>query len=129
MQDLAVDKDVKAGKVIPNQYLILSFNFARINRSSDLKAAEFALNNMINNSMKKFYQTYASYMGSDTAKELIQTLIDPADSVSSLTMCTDLVQAILRVAEGVNNHPLADVKGVSNRLCLHCSWLSYCSCL
>jgi len=118
LQGLAVDKDVKAGKVTPGQYLILSFNFARINRSGDFKVAETALKNMINGSIKQFYSTYASYLGSNTDEELMQKLIQPEDAIYSLAECIRMVQKTLRAMKGVSNHPLADVKGVSNRSCL-----------
>jgi hypothetical protein len=114
LQGLAVDKDVKAGKVTPGQYLILSFNFAGLNRSNDLRIADIALNNMINDSIKQFYSTYASYFGHDTDEELMQKLIKPDDSISSLAECIRVVQKTLR-AVADDSHPLADVKGVSNK--------------
>ena len=63
LQDLAVNNDVKAGKVMPGQYLILSFDFSAFNHSDDLKVAEIALNDMINDSIKQFYSTYILYPG------------------------------------------------------------------
>ena len=47
----------------------------------------------------------------------------------AFTECISVVQETLRAAERVDNHVLADVKGVNNRLYLHYSWLSYRSCL
>ena len=116
MQNLAVDMDVKAGKIIPSQYLILSFSFASIDRSSDIKVAEASLRNMIIASINQFYSTYEVYLGHD-GDELIQKLVKPDDAIFSLAECVRTVQMTLRANEGVNNH-LADVKGVSSRLCL-----------
>lgn len=118
LQNLDVDNDVKAGKVTPGQYLILSFNFAGINRPNDFKLAEYELGRMIIGSLRLFYRTYAPYLGRGTCEELIQRYIDPNSPTFSLSECVYLVQDTLRAAEMISNHPLADVKGVSNRLCL-----------
>ena len=116
MQGLDVDKDVKKGKVTPGQYLVLSFDFAKLYPSDDLKVTELELSEMMINSIKAFYQTYASYLGNDTSKQLIRELVDSNSATSSLTECVRVVQEALRAAEGVSNHRLADVKGVSDKL-------------
>ena len=124
LQGLSVNKDVKAGKVIPGQYLILSFNFSGLYHSDDIKVAETVLNNMINKSIEQFYNTYASYLGSKTSEQLIQDLIMQDNAISSFAECISVVQEKLRAVKGFNNHLLGDVKGVSNRSYLHCCLLS-----
>ncbi|CAJ0626544.1 4119_t:CDS:2 [Entrophospora sp. SA101] len=111
-QDLDVDKDVQKGKVIPGQYLILSLDFAGINRSNDLKIAEAALHDMINDSIEQFYRTYASYL--ERPYDNLQKLIKQDNSISSISKCISIVQDKLRTVEeeGDSKHLLANVKGI-----------------
>ncbi|CAG8557114.1 3391_t:CDS:2 [Ambispora gerdemannii] len=99
LQNLLVEKDVQAERVTTNQYLILHFNFAGLNHSSDPKIAESALN-MINNAIRQFYSTYASHLGGETSKDLEN--------------CVRIVQEKLQTVnyEENSNHPLAYVKGI-----------------
>ena len=114
MQDLAVDEDVKAGKVIPGQYLVLSINFARPKCLNDLTATDFDFNQPIIGAIKDFYRKYGFYLGM-TAEELIENEIIPNNATASFTNCISFVLQKLQNSKGVKNHPLADVKGVRNR--------------
>ena len=77
---------------------------------------------MVNVAIKQFYRTYASYLGGDTAKQLIQALIDQSNAIASLTECVSVVQAALRaVPKGDTEHRLAGVKGLTT---VHCGPLS-----
>src|SRR5437868_3309512 len=60
---LAIDSNVKARKVTLGQYFVLSFDFASLNRSSNMMVAESALNDMMNNAIKQFYSTYMPWLG------------------------------------------------------------------
>ncbi|KAF9367629.1 hypothetical protein CPB97_005496, partial [Podila verticillata] len=59
---LDVNRDVENGKGFPGQYLILAFDFSKVNCSPNLKTAEDSLGSMINNTIEAFYQTYAPYL-------------------------------------------------------------------
>jgi hypothetical protein len=112
-KDLDVDGEVQAKRVVPGQYLVLSFNFAEINRSKDIKVAEASLNDMINNAIKRFYRTYAPYLGNYSAEQLIERHVKQDNAVSSLDDCVSLVQMILKAVNNSNiDHPLAGVKGI-----------------
>jgi hypothetical protein len=104
---------VKSGKVTPGQYLILTFNFSAVHRSSDLKTAEDSLGGMINNSIKKFYKTYAPYLGETTSEQLIDKN-SAHSAVGSLGACVNLVKEILNNIRDEDD-PLYGVKGVSAR--------------
>ncbi|CAG8450874.1 5264_t:CDS:2 [Paraglomus occultum] len=111
--NLDVDKDVQAGKVTPGQYLMLSLDFSAINRSADVKVAEYDLQQMLNNSIKQFYSTYARYLGNRSSEELIERLVNPESATSSLKECVRVVQEKLRaVQKDDDNAPLAGVKGI-----------------
>ncbi|RUP48769.1 hypothetical protein BC936DRAFT_144021 [Jimgerdemannia flammicorona] len=111
-QDLAVHHDVQAGKVFPGQYLILSIDFAGFNYSSEAKVAEFAINSMINDALKRFHRTYADFLGDVESKDLIEELIEPANSISSFENCVQIVKEILLAKSGDPEHSLAGVKGI-----------------
>ncbi|KAI8344978.1 hypothetical protein B0O80DRAFT_534669, partial [Mortierella sp. GBAus27b] len=109
-ESLDVDRDVKSGKVRPGQYLTLTFDFSKVNRSRDIETAEAGLNDMINNSIRAFYTKYAPYLGTATSHQLIEARVAPR-AVSSLTLCVELVEEALN-AVSEKDDPLYDVKGI-----------------
>ncbi|KAG0264059.1 hypothetical protein DFQ27_001452, partial [Actinomortierella ambigua] len=109
-KSLDVDRDVESGKVTPGQYLILAFDFSAVNHSPDVEVAEASLNDMLNNSIRAFYMTYAPYLGTATSYQLIKESTSP-DAVESLAACVSLVQEALK-AVTEEDDPLAGVKGI-----------------
>ncbi|RUP43713.1 hypothetical protein BC936DRAFT_136827 [Jimgerdemannia flammicorona] len=107
---LDVDKDVKAGKLTPGQYFILTLNFAKINRSDDLKVATASLNQMVNSAVERFYKTYAKYLDCGTSEMLIKShVVD--DCTNSFEDCIFLVNEVLEATKGTH-HPLANINGI-----------------
>ncbi|CAG8566696.1 8268_t:CDS:2 [Ambispora leptoticha] len=112
---LAVDQDVQAGTVMHNQYLVLSFDFSKIDRDSDPKVAKAGLFEMINKAIGLFYAKYAVYLNEAIKLSQMftdQPLINQNNAISSLDQCVNVVQLALQTAEGVVNHPLAGMKGI-----------------
>ncbi|RVD90412.1 uncharacterized protein DFL_001378 [Arthrobotrys flagrans] len=100
---LDVQNDIDKGNIKPGQYFVLKFNFSRIGASKDL-AGE--LNQVLNNSIKRFYRVYASYLGrkrSDLLKE-----INEDSAHISLENCVGVVELALRAQLDA----LADVRGI-----------------
>ncbi|KAG0196105.1 hypothetical protein BGX28_000135, partial [Mortierella sp. GBA30] len=110
-QGLDVDQDVESGKISPGQYLILAFDFSKVNRSPNLETAEESLGGMINNTVETFYRVYAPYLGKATGKQLTDELISPSDPVRSLGRCVTLVQEALNAVMETDD-PLYGVKGI-----------------
>ncbi|RUS31429.1 hypothetical protein BC938DRAFT_477841, partial [Jimgerdemannia flammicorona] len=107
---LDVDKDVKAGKLTPGQYFTLTLNFAKINRSDDLKVATASLNQMVNSAVERFYKTYAKYLDCGTSEMLIKShVVD--DCTKSFEDCIFLVNEVLEATKGTH-HPLANINGI-----------------
>lgn len=105
-----MDRDVGSGKVSPGQYLVLAFDFSKVNRSPNLETAEESLGGMINNAVEAFYQTYAPYLGHKSSEELIKEKISSSDPVKSLGRIVNLVrEALIAVTE--RDDPLNGVKG------------------
>ncbi|KAF9385135.1 hypothetical protein BGX21_001137 [Mortierella sp. AD011] len=107
---LDVDRDVKSGRVIPGQYLILPFDFSEVDRSRDLSVATKSLADMINGTVKQFYMTYAPYLGDKSSDQLIKENISPR-AATSLRDCVISVQARLNNVMGKDD-PLYGVKGI-----------------
>ncbi|KAF9368743.1 hypothetical protein CPB97_004296 [Podila verticillata] len=108
-QCLDVDRDVEIGKVSPGQYLILAFDFSKVNRSPNLETAEECLGGMINNAVEAFYQTYAPFLGHKASEELINEKISSSDPVKSLGRLVNLVREALN-AVTERDDPLDGVK-------------------
>lgn len=112
LKGLDVDKDVTDHKILPNQYLVLRFDFSMIERSDDIRQTELSLGYMINNSIMEFYKSCAPYLGEGA--RLIEKRVhkNPAES---LRECVKLVRDTLRkvIENEEQQHPLARVKGVS----------------
>ncbi|KAF9351659.1 hypothetical protein BGX26_010372 [Mortierella sp. AD094] len=111
-QGLDVDRDVKSGRGIPGQYLILTFDFSQVNRSPDLGAAENSLNDMVNGDIEAFYRTYAPYLGESPSDQLIHENISSSDPLKSLGRCVSFVRKALNSVIEIHD-PLYGVKGVS----------------
>lgn len=101
---------MKNGTVSPCQYLILAFDFSKVNRSPDLKTAEDSLGGMINNAVEAFYKTYAPYLGHKASEELIKENRSSSDPVKSLGAAVNLVQEVLNTVTEKDD-PLNGVKG------------------
>ncbi|KAG0336155.1 hypothetical protein BG000_006872 [Podila horticola] len=108
-QGLDVDRDVGSGKVSPGQYLVLAFDFSKVNRSSNLETEEESLGGMINNAIEAFYQRYAPYLGHKSSEELIKEKISSSDPVKSLGRIVNLVGEVLD-AVTERDDPLNGVK-------------------
>ena len=115
IQDLDIDKEVKAGNIHHNQWLVLKFDFSAVERSPDPLAARNCLCNSINSFIEKYCQTYHRYLGYDTFDELVQKIVNLGNAVKSLQNCVRLTRERLRTANDPRhkNHPLHGVEGVS----------------
>jgi hypothetical protein len=60
-----VQKDIEGKKCKPGQYFVLRFDFSTIQASPDLAEANRSLIVALNFSFRKFYETYARYLGED----------------------------------------------------------------
>ncbi|KAL1918561.1 uncharacterized protein VTP21DRAFT_3221 [Calcarisporiella thermophila] len=103
-QDLAIDRDVQAKKIIPGQYLVLSFDFAGVNRTSDIGKAERELAKMINRAIGRFYRSYASYLGN----KIIQ--IDYLDIPPSISQGHIRGQKALSLSNIIDTNTLVQLK-------------------
>ncbi|KAF8532779.1 AAA-ATPase-like domain-containing protein, partial [Trichophaea hybrida] len=110
-KDLDVDKDVQDKKIFPNQYLVLVLDFSAVRQSTN---NTYAIDEMINIAVKKFYNRYAPFLGKRTSSELVYQLINPANACVSLQNCVELVSSTLQevIDQDKQDHPLAGVKGV-----------------
>jgi hypothetical protein len=115
-QNLDVEKDVKANRVRPGEYFVLRFNFASVGRTRDLKQAAQELAVNIIDSLREFFVDYHEYLGKSSS-QLISEHIDPQYPIVSLKRLVRQVRRTLREVrkEGDIKHPLASVKGVSDR--------------
>ena len=100
-----MQKDIAAGKMKPGQYFILKFDFSRIARSPDDKAADRSLKNSINGSFRRFYNTYGEHLGEDA-----NSLINPDEPSQSLEQCVEKVNSAIQKR---GNEALAGIQGVS----------------
>ena len=64
---------------------------------------------------EKFYETYAMYLG-DPGKH--SDKINPKDPSISMSNCVELVDNVLMEARRKGQKPLADTRGVRNRIFL-----------
>lgn len=107
-------------RVHPGRYFVLRLDFSAVDRSQNREEAKHNLNQMLNDSIARFYRTYEPYLRM-SADYLIQNLI-MANAASSLNACVD---AVHRVLSGVKSSedPLSKIKGVCAR------WTSFfCDC-
>ncbi|KAI5801267.1 hypothetical protein EDC01DRAFT_764735 [Geopyxis carbonaria] len=107
---LDIARDVKDGKITPNQYLILKLDFSKVSGASD---PDESLTNMIINALKTFYASYAPYLGMEK-KQLIDGFVIESDALTSLDACVRIVKNMLFDKTDIEwkDHPLAGVKGI-----------------
>ena len=80
-------------KYKPGQYFVLRFDFSTIRCSPDLAEADRNLIKSLNEGIKQFYETYATYLGEDVTS--LCGNIDSEDPCLSLQRCNRLVQRAL----------------------------------
>ena len=97
-------------KCKPGQYFILRFDFSTIRYNPDLAEADRNLIKYLNESIKDFYEIYATYLGEDVTS--LYGNIDSKDPSRSLQRCTQLVQRALSLPWEQKNGPLAGVQGI-----------------
>jgi len=102
-----VQKHIEEKKCKPGLYFVLRFDFSTIQSSPDFAEANQNLIVALNSSFKKFYETYATYLGEDVAS--LCGNIDSKRPGISLQNCNLLVQHALREQK---NEELAGVKGI-----------------
>jgi hypothetical protein len=116
LQGFAVNKEVIAGSITPNQYLVLSIDFSDAASKSDITLAEIELNQAINDAVENFYTRYAFCLKEGTVKDLIDRYIVKTNGISSLRKCSTLVNG--KVLNNADNRLLTGVKGVSDFILL-----------
>jgi hypothetical protein len=103
-----VQKDIEREKCKPGQYFVLKFDFSSILASPDLAEANKNLIVALNSSFRKFYKTYATYLGEDFTS--LCGNIDSKRPSESLYNCNELVQDALSREE--DNEELDGVQGI-----------------
>ena len=100
-------------KVRPGEYLILKFDFSRVDRKPDLNEAAKRLTKTIIRRLEEFYHANSKYLGR-TSDQLIRENIDLQDPIDSLDRLVMLVNRAIKDAAKTKDaeHPLANVKGV-----------------
>ena len=107
-----MNEAVKNGKVMPGEYLILTFDFSRITRSPKIDEATQFFANGINRSLWSFKLAYGKYLGESFASETSH--LTNKDVSDNLTTLVGAVNYTLRDIheKGDKNHPLFGTKGV-----------------
>ena len=106
LQGLDIAKD---RTVVPNQYLVLRFDF-----SSYSGAINETINETINGALRRFFRTYLPYFKvkrKKSATKLVDQLINEGNCASSLIECVQFIEDQLRESK-TGKHPLKDIKGV-----------------
>jgi len=111
-KDLDVDRAVEDGKVMPGQYLVLNFDFSRIDRSPPIEKATQALAQEINRTLLHFKRTYVDSLGESFALETSH-FIDSNPVLNLGILITAVDDALEDIHnKGDKNHPLFGVKGI-----------------
>lgn len=84
---LDIGEAVKAKKILPNEWLILRFDFSMLDRSEDPGLAQLSLRNCINDCIKTYCQVYHKYLGYATITELLSEVLNSEDPIASLKAC------------------------------------------
>jgi len=95
-------------KYKPGQYFVLKFDFSTIHCSPNLTQANENLIVALNSSFRKFYKTYATYLGEDFTS--LCGNIDSERPSESLRNCNELVKDALSRKE--DNEELDGVQGI-----------------
>ena len=101
MQGLDIAKD---GTVVPNQYLVLRFDFSKY-------ALAGGINDTINSGLRHFCGAYLPYFkvnGRKPAVALVDRLINQDNCAVGLMSCAEFVED----QPGSGKHPPKDTKGV-----------------
>ena len=107
-----MDRAVKDGKVVPGQYLVLNFDFTRVNRSPPIEKARQSLAQEVDRALLDFKRTYADYLGDIFASKGFEFFDDdPITNLGTLIMAVRLTLQNIH-NKGDKNHPLFGVKGV-----------------
>ena len=119
-----MDRAVKGGEVMPGEYLVLNFDFSRINRSPPIEQTTESLTQEINQTLLDFKDTYAKYLGESFESKLSRFI--PHLPVGNLRILIAAVHHALQDIhnKGNKNHPLFGVKGVCHSMLLHTVMLS-----
>jgi hypothetical protein len=97
---------------MPGQYLVLNFDFSRIDRSPPIEKATQALAQEINRTLLRFKRTYVDYLGDSFALETSRFIdSNPALNLGILSAAVDNALEDIH-NKGDKNHPLFSVKGV-----------------
>lgn len=111
-KDLDVDKVVKNGIVRPGKYLILEFDFSRVDRSGNLNESAESLKRLINRGLSRFKRNYTKDLGESFASETSNFIEnDPAGNLADLVEAVDFALQDIH-DRGNENHPLRDVQGI-----------------
>jgi len=97
---------------MPGQYLILNFDFSRIDRSPPMEKATQSLAQEINRTLLRFKRTYVDYLGESFALETSHFIdSNPVLNLGILIAAVDDALGDIH-NKGDKNHPLFGVKGV-----------------
>ena len=106
-----MDEAVQMGMVHPGRYLILDFDFSRVNRSRSMNQSAEAFKAEIHLGLWKFKRQYTDYLGPSFASETSDLRDNPSVNLARLIEAVNFaLQDIHR--RGEKNNPLWDVKGV-----------------
>jgi hypothetical protein len=97
---------------MPGQYLVLNFDFSRIDCSPPIEKATQALTQEINRTLLRFKRTYVDYLGDSFASETSHFIdSNPVLNLGILNAAVDNTLTDIH-NKGDKNHPLFGVKGV-----------------
>jgi len=107
-----VDKVVKNGIIQPGRYLILEFDFSRVDRSRNLNESAESLRRLINRGLSRFKLNYTKDLGEPFASQTSNFIEnDPAGNLADLVEAVDFTLQDIH-NRGEESHPLWDVQGV-----------------
>jgi hypothetical protein len=107
-----VDKAVKNGMVKPGQYLILEFDFSRVERTPKINESVEFLRSEINDGLEEFKLEYTNNLGQSFASAT--SGFKENDPARNLKVLVNAVDRELRDIQkrGEKDHPLWGVRGV-----------------
>ena len=107
-----MDKAVKNGMVKPGQYLILEFDFSRVERTPKINESVEFLRSEINDGLEEFKLEYTNNLGQSFASAT--SGFKENDPARNLKVLVNAVDRELRDIQkrGEKDHPLLGVRGV-----------------
>ena len=107
-----MDKAVKNGMVKPGQYLILEFDFSRVERTPKINESVEFLRSEINDGLEEFKLEYTNNLGQSFASAT--SGFKENDPARNLKVLVNAVDRELRDIQkrGEKDHPLWGVRGV-----------------